>query len=82
MAQKAQVRDSIMAEISGLREDNKRFRDQLKTEFAKTKSDLKTEHDEKYMQELDKIKNNSAFKAVKKSKSSQKRGTGLEKYRI
>ena len=81
-AQKAQVRDSVMAEISGLREDNKRFRDQLKTEFAKTKSNLKTEHDEKYMQELDKIKNNSAFKAVKKSKSSQKRGTGLEKYRI
>lgn len=44
----------------------------LKNEHSKYLSDLRTEYDKKYETELDKLKSESQFQAVKKSKKSKK----------
>ena len=80
--QKAQVREKFMLEIDSMREENKAFRTQLKEAFKKTKSDLNTEYDDKYLAELDKIRNTAGFKAAKKAKKEKKRGRSLDDYRI
>lgn len=71
-SEKATNKESIKAEIAGLREDNKAMRESLRSAFKQTKVDLKTEYDEKYISELDKIRNTSSFQKVSKRKSGSK----------
>lgn len=61
-ADKLMNRDSFQAEIDGLREENKTARDLLKEEFKQTKTSLKDEYDNKYIEELDKIRNTKSFR--------------------
>lgn len=63
--QKAANRDSIRSEIDGLRADNKAIREQLQAEFKQTKTNLSTEYDNKYISELDKIRNTKSFRRGK-----------------
>lgn len=81
-AQKAANRDDIMSEIDGIRAENKAAKDQLQEAFKKTKTDLKTEYDDKYVAELDKIKSTGSFKAPVKAKAAQRRKKTLEDFRI
>ena len=71
-SEKAANKESIKAEIAGLREDNKAMRESLRAAFKQIKADLKTEYDEKYISELDKIRNTSSFQKVSKRKSGSK----------
>jgi len=65
---KEKNKDAIKSEILGLRESNKMLREKLKTVFKTTKTSLKNEYDEKYVNELDKIKSNSSFLKTRKRK--------------
>lgn len=77
--EKARYKDKIYAEIASLREENKQFRQSLSEEFKQAsgslrethkgeKTKLKEEYDEKYVQELDKIKATAKFQKVSKAK--------------
>lgn len=69
---KLKNRESLQAEIDGLRENNRSVREQLRAEFKKTKTNLKDEYDNKYMDELDKIKSTKEFvKSSGKGKSKK-----------
>lgn len=68
-SEKAANKDKIKEEIASLREENKAMRESLRAEFKQTKVNLKTEYDEKYISELDKIRNTSSFQKVSERKS-------------
>ena len=83
--EKARKKERIYEQIASLREDNREERIRLQAEYKAQSSSLRTEHkeertrlkeeyDEKYIQELDKIRSDSKFKKVAKRKSSS--GTG------
>lgn len=76
---KARNKERIYGQIDSLREDNKQVRQQLQEAFKASSTDLrsahkeertrlKNEYDEKYLQELDKIRSESKFKKVSKRK--------------
>lgn len=82
--QKAKYKESIQAQITSLREENSLKRKSLQAQLsANVKSlseghstrrkELKDEYDEKYVQELEQIRGNSQFQAVKKSQSKKTR---------
>lgn len=58
---KALYREDIKIEIAALRDDNAQMRVSLQEEFKCTKADLKEVYDEKYVQELSKIKDTSSM---------------------
>lgn len=58
--------EGIKAQIARLREDNKAIREKLQTAFKGKREAVKDEYDEKYIQELDKIRNTSSFVKSKK----------------
>ena len=79
---KARNKERIYGQIDSLREDNKQVRQQLQEAFKASSTDLrsahkeertrlKNEYDEKYLQELDKIRSESKFKEVSKRKSKK-----------
>lgn len=79
---KARNKERIYGQIDSLREDNKQVRQQLQEAFKASSTDLrsahkeertrlKNEYDEKYLQELDKIRSESKFKKVSKHKSKK-----------
>lgn len=79
---KARNKERIYGQIDSLREDNKQVRQQLQEAFKASSTDLrsahkeertrlKNEYDEKYLQELDKIRSESKFKKVSKRKSKK-----------
>ena len=65
---RASSKASIQAEIDSLRDDNKAFREKLQASFKETRTNLKSEYDEKYISELDKIKSTGSFQKGKKRK--------------
>ena len=70
--EKEEKREEIQSEISGLREENKGMREGLRAVFKQTSSTLKTEADEKYVAELDKIRSTSSFlKPIKPRKQKK-----------
>lgn len=80
--QKAERKEEIYAEIASLREENKAIRESLNAQFRADRTALNQEHkdvktalnneyDEKYAQELEKIKNTSEFQ---KTNSGSSRG--------
>jgi len=92
--QRAQNKEKIYNVIASLREDNKRERIRLQAEFKASSNSLRSDHktertrlkdeyDEKYIQELDKIRSDSSFKkASKKSGKSKDPKSKLAKYMI
>ena len=94
-ADKQKNRDRISSSISALREQNAAERERLNAEFQEqskylrtaqkeTNKNLKTEYDDKYLSELEKIKANPAFQKTKsgskKSSSSKKTKKDLSYY--
>lgn len=84
---KQKNRARISASISTLREQNAAERERLNAEFQaqkETNKNLKTEYDDKYLSELEKIKANPAFQKAKsgskKSSSSKKTKKDLSYY--
>lgn len=92
---KKKNRERISANISALREQNAAERERLNAEFQaqskslrsaqkETNANLKTEYDDKYLSELEKIKANPAFQKAKSSgsgkKSSKKKSKVLSYY--
>lgn len=80
--EKARNKERICGQIDSLREDNKEQRQRLadsfkaasgslRTEHKEERSRLKDEYDEKYLQELDKIRSESKFQKVSKRKSKK-----------
>ena len=80
---KAANKDSVYSEISKLRDDNKMERQHLSEEFKEQSGALRDDHkqertrlkeesDEKYIGELDKIKNTDQYKKKKKAKKGKK----------
>lgn len=65
---KSLVREKIQKEIDGLREENNAFRLELNEGFKQTRTNLKTEYDNKYASELEQIRNNPAFQKVNKGR--------------
>ena len=89
-ADKQKNRDRIAANISVLREQNAAERERLNAEFQahsktirtaqkETNENLKTEYDDKYLSELEKIKANPAFQKAKTSRSGSKKSSGSKK---
>ena len=89
--EKAANSDRIKSEIASLRENNSKERARLQEEFKSSstslrndhkteKNRLKEEYDNKYADELDKIRSESKYQKV--SKSSKSGGDKLSKYRI
>ena len=85
-ADKQKNRDRIAANISVLREQNAAERERLNAEFQaqskslriaqkETNENLKTEYDDKYLSELEKIKANPAFQKAKASRSGSKKSS-------
>lgn len=79
--EKAARRESINAEIQTLRASNaesraliqksmKSYNTAMRNEHKRVRESLKTEYDEKYLDELEKIKADENFQRTKKSKSS------------
>lgn len=94
-ADKKKNRSRIQSSISALREQNAAERERLNAEFQaqskslrtaqkETNANLKTEYDDKYISELEKIKANPAFQKAKtgskKSSSSKKTKKDLSYY--
>lgn len=82
--QKAANRERIMGQINILRENNNKERERLQAEFKAssnslrsdhktTKSNITQEYNEKYADELDKIRSESQYQKV--SKTSKKKST-------
>lgn len=80
--EKARNKERIYGQIDSLRADNKAQRQRLaesfkaasgslRTEHKEERSRLKDEYDEKYLQELDKIRSESKFQKVSKRKSKR-----------
>lgn len=80
--EKASKKERIYNLIGSLREDNKKERLRLQEEFKSSSDSLRSDHkeertrlkeeyDEKYIQELDKIRSDSTFKRAPKKKSSK-----------
>lgn len=80
--EKARNKERIYGQIDSLREDNKQERQRLQEIFKAQSSSLrsahkdertrlKAEYDEKYLQELDKIRSESKFQKVSKRKSKK-----------
>lgn len=80
--EKARNKERIYGQIDSLREDNKAQRQRLaesfkaasgslRTEHKEERSRLKNEYDDKYLQELDKIRSESKFQKVSKRKSKK-----------
>lgn len=63
--------ERIQSEIAKLREDNSTIRARLQVEYSAERSKLKDEYNEKYMSELDKIKNDSKYLKTVKKKSTK-----------
>lgn len=89
-ADKQKNRDRIAANISVLREQNAAERERLNAEFQaqskslrtaqkETNANLKTEYDDKYLSELEKIKPNPAFQKAKASRSGSKKSSSSKK---
>ena len=89
-ADKQKNRDRIAANIAVLREQNAAERERLNAEFQaqsktlrtaqkETNENLKTEYDDKYISELEKIKANPAFQKTKTSRSGSKKSSGSKK---
>lgn len=89
-ADKKKNRERISASISALREENAAERERLNAEFQaqskslratqkETNANLKTEYDEKYASELEKIKANPAFQKTKSSGSGSKKSSSSKK---
>ena len=87
---KQKNRDHITANISVLREQNAAERERLNAEFQaqsksirtaqkETNENLKTEYDDKYLSELEKIKANPAFQKAKASHSGSKKSSSSKK---
>ena len=85
-ADKQKNRDRIAANISVLLEQNAAERERLNAEFQaqskslriaqkETNENLKTEYDDKYLSELEKIKANPAFQKAKASRSGSKKSS-------
>lgn len=81
-AEKARNKERIYSLIGFLREENKEMRRQLSEDFKSDSSSLRTDHknersrlkekyDEKYIQELDKIRSESKFQKTSKRKSKK-----------
>lgn len=81
-AEKARNKERIYSLIGSLREENKEMRRQLSEDFKSDSSSLRTDHknersrlkekyDEKYIQELDKIRSESKFQKTSKRKSKK-----------
>ena len=81
-AEKARNKEQIYSLIGSLREENKEMRRQLSEDFKSDSSSLRTDHknersrlkekyDEKYIQELDKIRSESKFQKTSKRKSKK-----------
>lgn len=88
--EKAQKKEQIYEEIAKLREDNKAERTRLSEELKKASSDLrashketaaalKEEYDQKYEEELAKIKADSSMKKTKKSGKKKSSGSSKSK---
>ena len=80
--EKARNKERIYSLIGSLREENKEMRRQLSEDFKYDSSSLRTDHknersrlkeeyDEKYIQELDKIRSESKFQKTSKRKSKK-----------
>lgn len=80
--EKARNKEQIYGQIDSLRENNKEQRQRLaesfktssgslRTEHKEERSRLKNEYDEKYLQELDKIRSESKLQKVSKRKSKK-----------
>lgn len=80
--EKARNKERIYGQIDSLRADNKAQRQRLAESFKAASGSLRTEHkeersrlndeyDEKYLQELDKIRSESKFQKVSKRKSKK-----------
>lgn len=80
--EKARNKERIYSLIGSLREENKEMRRQLSEDFKSDSSSLRTDHknersrlkekyDEKYIQELDKIRSESKFQKTSKRKSKK-----------
>lgn len=89
-AGKQKNRAQISSSLSALREQNAVERDRLNAEFqAQSKylrtaqkepnKNLKTEYDDKYLSELEKIKANPAFQKAKASRSDSKESSSRKK---
>lgn len=89
-AGKQKNRAQISSSLSALREQNAVERDRLNAEFqAQSKylrtaqkepnKNLKTEYDDKYLSELEKIKANPAFQKAKASRSNSKESSSSKK---
>ena len=60
--QRASVKDQIYSQIDGLREENKSLRTEIRSKFKTTKTEITEEYDEKYMDELENIKNTASMR--------------------
>ena len=87
---KQKNRSKISSIISALREQNAAERERLNAEFQaqskslriaqkETNENLKTEYDDKYLSELEKIKANPAFQKAKASRSGSKKSSSSKK---
>lgn len=65
-------REEIMAQIAGLRKDNKSLREKVRSENKAARQQVKEAFDEMYAQELEKINNSSEFKKEKKGSKKKK----------
>lgn len=81
--EKSRSKERIYSLIDSLRDDNKKERLRLQEEFKASSSSLRSDHkkertrlkeeyDEKYIQELDKIRSDSKFQRVSKRKSARR----------
>lgn len=69
------LKNEVSAEKSGLREDYNTTKSKLNTDHAAEKTRLNDEYEEKYMDELDKLKSDSKFKKVAKRKTKSSGST-------
>ena len=87
---KAELRGQVNDEIKSLREENRKEREQLsmalrsftagaRSEHKTESNKLREEYDSKYIDELDRMKNDPEFKAVKKGKSGKKSSSSKKK---
>ena len=87
---KQKNRARISSNISALREQNAAERERLNAEFQaqskslrtaqkETNENLKTEYDDKYASELEKIKANPAFQKTKSTSSGSKKSSSSKK---
>lgn len=87
---KAELRGQVNDEIKSLREENRKEREELsmalrsftagaRSEHKTESNKLREEYNSKYIDELDRMKNDPEFKAVKKGKSGKKSSSSKKK---